>query len=103
MAQSKIPRLSKKEALIFNIMLRTRKEMFGLEMVERSNSLLRRGTIYVTLQRMEEKGLVESRQESRVAPEIGIPRRLYRITGLGERCIRDHEDFAGFVATLVAV
>jgi hypothetical protein len=37
----------------------------------------------VTLQRMQEKGFVDSKPEARTAPEIGIPRRLYWVGGYG--------------------
>ncbi len=60
-------------------------EMFGLEMVRASGLKLKRGTIYVTLSRMSDKGYVESREETRPSPEIGIPRRKFKVTGLGER------------------
>ena len=66
-------------------MLISNGEMFGLEMVETSEGELKRGTIYVTLQRMGDKGYIESREEPRTMPEIGIPRRKYSATGLGER------------------
>ena len=55
--------------------------MFGLAMVQGSGGRLKRGTIYVTLGRMQEKGLVESRQEALPPGGIGLPRRLYRPTG----------------------
>lgn len=58
--------------------------MFGLEMVEASDGGLKRGTIYVTLSRLADKGYVASREVPREAPEIGIPRRVYRVTGLGQ-------------------
>lgn len=93
-----IPSLSGKEALVLEMLLTTGKEMFGLDMVKASGGLLKRGTIYVTLHRMEEKGLIESRQELRSEPEIGIPRRLYRFTGLGGRAFRayrqSHQQFS---------
>ena len=41
-------------------------------------------SIYVTLQRMGNKGYVDSREEPRTMPEIGIARRKYIVTGLGE-------------------
>jgi len=82
---SDLPSLSRKEALILEMLVSGRRELYGLEMVDASNGELKRGTIYVTLQRLQEKGLIESRQEARTAPEIGIPRRLYQITGLGQR------------------
>jgi DNA-binding PadR family transcriptional regulator len=50
-----IPRLSGKEFAILNLLV-TNGEMYGLEMVRALPSTLKRGTIYVTLSRMEEKG-----------------------------------------------
>jgi PadR family transcriptional regulator, regulatory protein PadR len=78
------PKLSRKEILILEMLL-GKGEMFGLEMVEASEGGLKRGTIYVTLQRMADKNYVDSREEPRNQPEIGIPRRKYKATGLGER------------------
>jgi PadR family transcriptional regulator, regulatory protein PadR len=91
------PSLSRKEALILEMLLINGRELYGLEMVAASNGAIKRGTIYVTLQRMQEKGLIDSRQEPRPAPEIGIPRRLYRISGHGERV------FAAYQAALLAM
>ena len=78
------PKLSRKEMLTLELLI-SKGEMFGLEMVEASEGELKRGTIYVTLQRMSDKGYIESREEPRIIPEIGIPRRKYQATGLGER------------------
>ena len=83
----KFPKLSRKEILILEMLL-GKGEMFGLEMVDASEGGLKRGTIYVTLQRMADKNYVDSREEPRNLPEIGIPRRKYRATGLGERVYR---------------
>ncbi len=84
------PRLSHKEFIILEL-LTTRGEMCGLEMAEVSGGGLKRGTIYVTLQRMAEKGYVSSREELRTLPEIGIPRRKYRATGIGETIFKAQE------------
>ena len=81
---NEFPKLSRKEFLILGMLIE-KGEMFGLEMVEASEGELKRGTIYVTLQRMGDKGYIESREEPRLMPEIGIPRRKYWATGLGER------------------
>jgi DNA-binding PadR family transcriptional regulator len=80
-----IPRLTSKEAEILGLLLANR-EMYGLEMVHASESL-KRGTVYVTLGRMAEKGYVESRL---VEPEdqAGPAKRLYRATGHGTRVLR---------------
>lgn len=80
-----IPRLSAKEAEILSLLI-SHGEMYGLELVKASQEL-KRGTIYVMLSRMAEKGYVESRQEE--LPEgSGPPKRLYRATGLGARAFR---------------
>ena len=56
---SVFPRLSPKEALILDLLRGG--EMYGLELVTSSDGALKRGTVYVTLGRMEEKGLIVSR------------------------------------------
>jgi DNA-binding PadR family transcriptional regulator len=81
---NEFPKLSSKEFKILQLLI-SNGEMFGLEMIESSEGELKRGTIYVTLQRMSDKGYVESREEPREHPEIGIPRRKYSATGLGEK------------------
>ena len=85
--QLDFPRLSRKESLILEMLVSSTSEIFGLEMVQASKGELKRGTVYVTLKRMEDKGLIESRTEARTGGEIGIPRRLYRITGHGKRVL----------------
>jgi len=90
------PRLSRKEYIILDL-LDCSGEMFGLEMVENSKNALKRGTIYVTLQRMAEKGFVESWEEARVEPEIGIARRKYRATELGHRVFRAQNYALGYL------
>ena len=81
MDESRLPSMSATESLILEL-LRSR-EHYGLELVEASARRLKRGSIYVTLSRMESKGFVESRQEQRAAGAIGLPRRLYRATTYG--------------------
>jgi PadR family transcriptional regulator, regulatory protein PadR len=84
-----VPRLSPKETLILQLL--EDDEMFGLQLVERSSGLLKRGTVYVTLGRMQEKGYVESRTEDRHPGGIGLPRRIYRPTAHGLRVLRAWE------------
>jgi DNA-binding PadR family transcriptional regulator len=86
-----LPFFSRKEALILEMLVSSGRELYGLEMVEASNGNLMRGTIYVTLQRMQEKGLIDSRQEPRTAPEIGIARRLYSPTSYGKRVLAAYQ------------
>jgi DNA-binding PadR family transcriptional regulator len=68
--------------------------MHGLGLVLDSDGALKRGTVYVTLGRMEAKGLIVSEQESPRPGAIGLPRRFYRATPLGERVHRAWQTFA---------
>jgi DNA-binding PadR family transcriptional regulator len=82
-------RLAPSETLVLTL-LSARGPCYGLELVGASRGRLKRGGIYVTLGRMEEKGLVVSK-----ASEGG--RRLYRPTALGERALLASQVFAGRV------
>ena len=55
-------RLSAKESVILEL-LYDNQERYGLELVRMSEGELKRGTIYVTLNRMEEKLYISSRHE----------------------------------------
>ena len=83
---SDLPRFSATERLIVELLVE-HQELFGLQMVELSGGGLKRGTVYVTLGRMHEKGYLESRQEPLPEGAIGLPRRLYRPTGLALRIL----------------
>src|SRR5262245_55219928 len=90
--EEQVPSLSSMEALILELLLENpAKEKYGLELVTNSRDRLKRGTVYVTLDRMEDKGYVQSRQEVPRADASGLPRRLYRVTGYGERMFRSWE------------
>lgn len=83
---STLPRLSARERLILELLVE-HGELFGLQLVEHSQRRLKRGTVYVTLGRMQEKGYLASRQEALPPGAIGLPRRMYRPTGLGLRIL----------------
>ena len=61
---------------------------YGLQLVGASRNRLKRGGIYVTLGRMEAKGLVNS-----VQGDGG--RRIYRPTALGDRALTAAHVFSG--------
>jgi len=82
-------RLPASEQTILDL-LSSRGTSYGLELVAASGGRLTRGGIYVTLGRMEQKGLVMSEPA-----EAG--RRRYRMTGLGERALLAARIFSGEV------
>lgn len=87
MAKAAAPRLSAKEALVLEL-LSAGDTLYGLQMVEQSRGRLKRGTVYVTLGRMETKRLVTSRPEDPPDGAGGLPRRLYEATPYGLRVLK---------------
>jgi PadR family transcriptional regulator, regulatory protein PadR len=81
-----LPALSPKEALILELVIGA-KEMYGLELVAASAGALKRGTVYVTLGRMEGKGYLASRLEGAPPAAGGLPRRVYAPTALGREVL----------------
>lgn len=82
-------RLPGSERAILTLLV-ARGPSYGLELVQSSRGKLKRGGIYVTLGRMEEKGLVASSRGD-------DGRRRYRPTALGERALLAARVFAGQV------
>jgi DNA-binding PadR family transcriptional regulator len=76
--------LSSLELLILQL-LADRGPTYGLDLVARSRGRLKRGSVYVTLGRMEGKGLVASHLDER--PGEGPSRRLYQPTAMGLRAL----------------
>ena len=76
--------LSPKELLVLELLLR-HQDLYGLQLVASSRGRLKRGTVYVTLARMEEKGYVTSKLDAAPSGMGGLPRRLYAATPLGRR------------------
>jgi len=88
----KPPWPSAKEASILGVLRDSPKGLYGLEILEASKGDLSRGTLYVTLGRMIDKGFLEARTSQKPKDYPGLPRPLYRLTGLG-RTVADSIDF----------
>lgn len=82
MSHHGVPGLSRTDGIILGLLEANGwKELYGREMVERSDGALARGSIYVLLHRMEhDKGFVESRRAA-----DGTFKRLYQATGYGQK------------------
>lgn len=95
--------ISKTEAEVLHLLVTASgSELYGLEMVKNSEGKLKRGSIYVILGRLEDKGFVESRKEvlDESAPPAA-PRRLYKATGTGQRILQAYETFNNAVSKFV--
>lgn len=84
-SKGKVLRLSGTEFQIMRLLANNGgREMYGLELVAKSEGAVKKGTVYVLLDRLEDRGYVKSRKEQ---TEATIPKRMYRITGLGSQVL----------------
>lgn len=75
------------EVIILNLLMH-HGDQYGLELVRSSDGALKRGTVYVLLSRIQDKGLVESKLVSPKEGERGPARRQFSITGLGQQVLQ---------------
>jgi DNA-binding PadR family transcriptional regulator len=78
--------LSDKERVILEL-LAAHGELYGLQLVDEAKGALKRGTVYVTLARMEDKGYVAVKAPPRREQVPGLPRPRYRATAFGLRVL----------------
>ncbi len=83
---ARTPTLSQKERLILELLV-GHGPLYGLQIVTLSEGRVKRGTVYVTLGRMEEKGYLESEPDPAASDTLVLPRRIYRPTGFGLRVL----------------
>jgi len=91
--------LPPKEALILQLLIDAG-ELYGLELVAQSKRRLKRGTVYVTLGRMEKKRFITSRLEAPPPAAGGMPRRLYSATPDGRRVLAAWNELAKIMGRL---
>ena len=68
--------------------------MYGLQLVEQSGGALKRGTVYVTLGRLEDKGFVARQIPGEGPATPGLPRPVYSCTAPGLRHLAYVEQLA---------
>jgi DNA-binding PadR family transcriptional regulator len=85
-AHPRVLTVSPKELLVLQLLVRDEKQ-YGLQLVAASRGRLKRGTVYVTLGRMEDKGYITSHLDDPPPGAGGLPRRMYEATALGRRML----------------
>lgn len=83
-----VPSLSANERLVLELLAAKQDRMYGLELVTESGGRLKRGTVYVLLGRMLQKGYVDAEAEKFSDDSGLVPRRMYRATAFGLRILR---------------
>ncbi len=93
MNKTKLP--SPLEATLLTILING--EKYGREIRNdyecRMSKKLPLGSLYTTLNRMEEIGFIDSRMDESVHPRGGYKRRYFRITGVGQQAISEYQIF----------
>lgn len=82
------------EQLVLTAILTLREEAYGITIHERVQELahpkaVSLGAIYVTLDRLEDKGMVASRLSDPTPERGGRAKRYYHLLGAGERALQD--------------
>ena len=84
------------EQMVLLAILRLGDEAFALAVVKeldrQTGREVSRGSLYKTLDRLEDKGLVEWTQEPTLPERGGHPRRLFRVTPAGAAVLRASRD-----------
>jgi DNA-binding PadR family transcriptional regulator len=78
---------TKTEMTVLSLLMNAPQGLYGLEVVEQSNKEVKRGSVYVLLGRLEEKGYVERTTPKVDASYPGLPRPIYKITAPGRKVL----------------
>jgi DNA-binding PadR family transcriptional regulator len=85
--------LSNFELMVMLVLIRLGEEAYGVpiskEIAKQSGRDVPVGSVYATLERLEEKGLVESEVGEPTAERGGRAKRYFAVTGKGLRVIRE--------------
>ena len=90
--------LSKQEEVILE-MLFGGQDLYGLEMIQKSEGKLKLGSVYVYLAKLEKNKLVSSKLEPLREGEYGKPGRLYEITGSGKAVYQHWQTYKQSIAS----
>jgi DNA-binding PadR family transcriptional regulator len=83
---------TKAEMLVMQVLQNEAGGLYGLEIVEASNNVVNRGSVYVLLGRLEEKGFVKVQKPKTDPHYPGLPRPLYKLTAEGTRVLSAAEE-----------
>jgi DNA-binding PadR family transcriptional regulator len=86
-------RPSPKEFLILRQLASCQAGLYGLEIVDQSQGQIKRGTVYVYLNRLSEHRLVSSEKAQPPKGQGGMPRPIYKLTGQGQQVLNAEEAY----------
>ena len=86
-----LPKLTRTERLILEQLVGQPTGKYGLEIVKHSGGSIRRGSVYVLLERMADRGLVKVDPGKSTPATGGLPRPTYSPTGLGMKVLSAYQ------------
>ena len=86
-----LPKLTKTERLILEQLVAHPAGKYGLEIVKDSSGSIRRGSVYVLLERMTDRKLVKVDPGKSSPATGGLPRPVYSPTGLGMKVLSAYQ------------
>ncbi len=84
---------TKTEMTVLSLLMNSPRGLYGLQVVEQSEGSIKRGSVYVLLGRLEEKGYVTSALAMVDANYPGLPRPIYKLTAPGQKVLALAEQF----------
>jgi len=84
---------TKTEMTVLSLLMNAPLGLYGLQLVEQSGGSIKRGSVYVLLGRLEEKGYVTSAIAKVDANYPGLPRPIYKLTAPGQKVLALAEQF----------
>ena len=85
---------TQKEFEILRVLADNPSGIYGLQIVRKSDGVVKRGSVYVLLSLLEKKGFVKSTPVDDPY-QSGTPRRTYKIRALGHRVLGFADEFLG--------
>ena len=75
------------EQVVMRILQSEPKGLYGLQIVEQSRGVIKRGSVYVLLGRLEKKGFVEAARLPAARNHSGLVRPIYQLSAEGVRTL----------------
>lgn len=79
---------TKTEMTVLSLLMNSPKGLYGLQVVDQSEGSIKRGSVYVLLGRLEEKGFVSSALAKVDSNHPGLPRPIYKLTAPGQKVLQ---------------
>ena len=82
------------ESLILALLIARPTGAYGSDLLDLSGGRLKRGSVYTLLGRLEEQGLVKTKDDPKT-PGFALARSVYQVTAQGQKAFIEFGEFTG--------